>query len=313
MIEKSMLYPKVTVVVVPHQCFKYTQQSLESIYKYTDIPFKLIYIDGYTPKYHQQYLEQQSQLKGFRLIRTDKYVTSNQARNIGLKHVDTEYVVFINNDIVVSAGWLNPLIQCIQETNASVITPVCLQGEKQLIYSAGGSLEFQYKNGGLDLFDKRLFICECFDEVRHLLKRKPTQIINFNCFLARTSIFSKIGNLDENLMNCAQDIDFCLSVFSIGGNIYIEPQSIVNYLPLTDLKLSDTPYYMLVWNYVWKCKSINHFQEKWGLSKDATFINSLVEKANQHSNLPFQPLREFIKPLHVNENAFANTISFKRS
>ena len=308
-----MLHPKVTIIVAPHQCFDHTQKSLESIYKYTNIPFKLIYIDGYTPKHHQQYLEKQSQLKGFRLIRTDKYVSPNQARNIGLKHVDTKYVVFLNNDVVVTTGWLNSLIECIQETNASVVTPICLQGEKQLIYSAGGSLEFQYKNGNLDLFDKRLFTNNYFDEVRPLLKRKPTQIINFNCFLARTSIFSKIGNLDENLMNCAQDIDFCLSVFAVGGTIYIEPQSIVNCLPITDLKLSDTPYYMLVWNYVWKRKTINHFQAKWGLSRDETFISNMLERINQHSNLTFQPLREFIKPPYVNENAFAGTIKSKSS
>lgn len=299
-----MLYPKVTIIVVPHQCFNYTQQSLESIYKYTDIPFKLIYIDGYTPKHHQQYLEQQSQQKGFRLIRTEKYVTPNQARNIGLKHVDTEYVVFISNDIIVTTGWLNSLMECIQETDASVVTPVCLEGEKQLIYSAGGSLEFQYKNGSLDLFDKRLFINDYFDKVKPLLKRKTTQIININCFLARTSIFSKINNFDENLMNCAQDIDFCLSIFAVGGTIYIEPQSVVNYLLAKELKLSDIPYYILVWNYVWKRKSINHFQEKWGLSKYATFTMNLLENVNQHSNLPSQSLKEFIKPLRVNENAF---------
>lgn len=299
-----MLYPKVTIIVVPHQCFNYTQQSLESIYKYTNIPFKLIYIDGYTPKRHQQYLEKQSQQKGFRLIRTDKYVTPNQARNIGLKHVDTEYVVFINNDVVVTNSWLNPLMECIQETNASVVTPICLEKEKQLIYAAGGSLEFQYKNGSLDLFAQRLFINDYFDKVKPLLKRKSTQIINFNCFLTRTSIFSKIDNFDENLMNCAQDIDFCLSVFAVGGTIYIEPQSIVNYLAITELKLSDIPYYMLVWNYAWKRKSINRFQEKWGLSKDATFTINLLEQANQHSNLPSESLKVFIKPLRLNENAF---------
>jgi len=308
-----MLYPKVTIVVVPHQCFNYTQQSLESIYKYTDIPFKLVYIDGYSPKKHQQYLETQSQEKGFRLIRTDKYVTPNQARNIGLKHVDTEYVVFINNDILVTAGCLNPLMQCIQETNASVVTPVCLEGEKQLVHSAGGSLEFQYRNGNLDLFDNRLFINNYFDKVKPLLKRKPTQIINLNCLLARTSIFSKIGNLDEGLMNCAQDIDFCLSVFAVGGTIYIEPESIVNYLPVTELRLSDTAYYILIWNYVWKRKSINHFQEKWGLGKDAKFISNMFEKVNQHSDLPFQRLKEFIKPLYVYENYCLNTGIFKRS
>ena len=96
-----------------------------------------------------------------------------------------------------------------------------------------------------------------------MLKRKPTQIIDLNCVLVRASIFDKIGDLDEDLRNCVQDIDFCLSIFAVGGTNYIEPQSIVNYFPVAELKVSDIPYYMLIWNYVWKRKSIIHFQEKW--------------------------------------------------
>ena len=168
-------------------------------------------------------------------------------------------------------------------------------------------------NGNLDLFDKRLFVKSCLDKTKPLLKRKPTQIIDLNCVLVRASIFDKIGDLDEDLRNCVQDIDFCLSIFAVGGTIYIEPQSIVNYLPVTELKLSDTPYYMLVWNYVWKRRSVNYFQEKWGLAKDATFTMNLLEKVNQHSNLPFQSLKEFIKPLLVDEDAFINSPSFKSS
>lgn len=300
-----MVCPKVTLIVVPHECFNYTQDSLESIYKYTNIPFKLIYVDGYSPTKVKQYLELESQKKGFHLIRTEKYVTPNQARNIGLKLVDTEYVVFLSNNVLVTDGWLNRLIECSQQTNASVVSPVCLEKslDKQLIYFAGGSLEFEYKNGNLDLFDRRLFSKSYFDKVKSLLTRKSTQIIDFNCVLAHTSIFFQIGNLDESLINFAQDIDFCLSIFSVGGTIYIEPESIVNYLPTTELKLSDIPYYVLIWNYVWKCRSINHFQEKWGLTKNATFITNVLERINQRKKLPLQQLKKIIKPLYVKKCA----------
>lgn len=310
-----MSYPKVTLVVVPNECFNYTQQSLESIYKYTNIPFKLVYVDGYSPKKVRQYLEAQSQEKGFRLIRTDKYVSPNQARNIGLQHVDTEYVVFINNDVLVTVDWLNKLMQCAQKTGSSAVSPLCLQGssENLSIHSAGGSLEFQYKDGNLDLFEKRSFIENSFEKVQPLLTSEPTQIIHFSCVLIHTAILRKIGNFDEDLINFGQDIDFSLSVFAIGGTIYLEPQSIVNYLPVRELKFSDMPYYLLIWNYVWKRKSINYFQEKWGLAKDAKFINDLLDKAQQNTNLPLQSLKELTQKLYVNEDYHRNPRIFKRS
>ncbi|MEO1430118.1 MAG: glycosyltransferase [Cyanobacteria bacterium J06633_8] len=310
-----MSYPKVTLVVVPHECFKYTEESLESIYKYTNIPFKLIYVDGYSPKKVSQYIQAKSQEKGFSLIRTDKYVSSNQARNIALKYVDTEYVVFLNNDVLVTAGWLNKLMHCSQKNNASVVSPVCLEltSYKPIVHSAGGTLEFKYKDGSLDLFDRRLFFKKSFDDVEPLLKCYPTQIVDFSCVLVRTAIFYEIGSFDENLMNFAQNIDFALSVFAAGGTIYLESESIVNYLKTTELQLSDIPYYLLIWNYVWKRKSIDHFQEKWGLAKNAKFITDALQQLNYSTNLPFQPLKELIKAFYDNEDFGINPRVFKRS
>lgn len=310
-----MSYPQVTLIVVPNQCFNYTQRSLESIYKYTDIPFKLIYVDGYSPSKVKQYLEVQSQQKGFRLIRTEKYVSPNQARNIALKHVDTEYVVFINNDVLVTADWLDNLMRCAQKTSASAVSPVCLQGtaESLAIHSAGGCLEFQYKDGNLDLFEERSFVKNYFDKVQPLLICKPTQIISFNCVLLHSSILNKIGKLDENLISFGQEIDFSLSLFAVGGTIYLEPESIINYLPVRELKLSDMPYYLLIWNYVWKRRSINYFQEKWGLARDAKFIKDALVQLNQHRNLPVRSLKELTKSLYMNERYYRNPRTFKRS
>lgn len=310
-----MSYPQVTLIVVPNECFNYTQRSLESIYKYTDIPFKLIYVDGYSPNKVKQYLEIQSQQKGFRLIRTEKYVSPNQARNIALKHVDTEYVVFINNDVLVTADWLNNLMRCAQKTSASAVIPVCLQGtaENLTIHSAGGCLEFQYKDGNLDLFEQRSFVNNSFDKVQPLLNRKPTQTINFSCVLVHTSTLNKIGEFDENLINFGQDIDFSLSVFAVGGTIYLEPESIINYLPVRELKFSDMPYYLLIWNYVWKRKSINYFQEKWGLAKDAKFINDALRQIKQHTNLPVRSLKQLTNSLSVNAGYDTNHRIFKGS
>jgi GT2 family glycosyltransferase len=300
---------------VPNQCFNYTQRSLESIYKYTDIPFNLIYVDGCSPSKVKQYLELQSQRKGFHLIRTEKYVSSNQARNIALKHVDTEYVVFINNDILVTANWLNKLMRCAQKTSASAVSPVCLQGtvENLAIHSAGGCLEFRYRDGNLDLFEERSFINNYFDKVQPLLTCKATQMIDLSCVLVHTPTLNKIGEFDEHLINFGQDVDFCLALFAVGGTIYLEPESIINYLPVTELKFSDVPYYFLIWNYVWKRKSINYFQEKWGLAKDAKFINDALREIKQHTSLPVRSLKELTESLYMNQVYDTDPRIFKRS
>ena len=88
-----MTVPNVTLVVSPRERFSYAQTSLESIYEHTQMPFKLIYVDGNSPKLVADYLAAQAVERGFELVRVDHFLTPNQARNIGLARVDTPHLV----------------------------------------------------------------------------------------------------------------------------------------------------------------------------------------------------------------------------
>ncbi|MEO1342314.1 MAG: glycosyltransferase family A protein, partial [Cyanobacteria bacterium J06635_13] len=120
---------KVTIVVTPRERFSCTSRSLESIYQHTQIPFNLIYVDGNSPGKVARYLQQQAQAKNFHHLRTNYYLSPNHARNLGLEHVTTKYVVFVDNDVVVSPGWLSQLVQCAESTSATVVGPLMCQDE----------------------------------------------------------------------------------------------------------------------------------------------------------------------------------------
>lgn len=140
----AMTEPQVTIVFVPRERFSCTRESLESIYEYTEIPFKLIYVDGNSPAKVRQYLQDQAHLKDFQIIRTDYYLSPNQARNLGLAQVATKYVVFIDNDVIVSPGWLKNLVQCAEETQATVVGPLMCQNQPlhEIVHFAGENPTF---------------------------------------------------------------------------------------------------------------------------------------------------------------------------
>jgi len=97
-------------------CF-ITELALETLYEHTDLPFKLVYVDGNSPR-HIKHFQCKLLSKGFHLIRTEHFLSPNQARNLGLAQVDTKYVVFVDNDLLVQRGWLENLVQCADETGA---------------------------------------------------------------------------------------------------------------------------------------------------------------------------------------------------
>jgi GT2 family glycosyltransferase len=268
-----MTEPQVTIVVVPRERFSYTRESLESIYEYTEIPFKLVYVDGNSPAKVRRYLEEKAQEKNFQLVRTDYYLYPNQARNLGLAQVKTKYVVFIDNDVVVSPGWLNPLVQCAEETGATVVGPLMCQDKPlhQIIHFAGGESHIWSDNTGRRRLREKMYkqgqqVAELHDQ----FQRQETELAEFHCVLVRTEIFKQLGSLDEAILNTKEHLDFCMSVRQAGGTVYFEPACIVTYV-IEPPQWTDLHYYMLRWSDAWTLASLHRLRDKWDLVEDGYF------------------------------------------
>jgi GT2 family glycosyltransferase len=271
---KPMTEPLVTLVVVPRERFSCAQASLESIYQHTTLPFDLVYIDGNSPAKVNRYLKTQAEEKNFHLIHTDYYLYPNQARNLGIAQVKTKYLVFIDNDVIVSPDWLEALIQCAEETEAEVVGPLMCQNEPvhEIVHFAGGeSHVWTDKTGRRRLREKMYSQGQRVAELHNQLKRHQTELAEFHCVLVRTAIFERIGQLDEGLLNTKEHLDFCMSVREAGSTVYFEPASVVTYVPGPPLEWSDLHYYMLRWSDAWTLGSLNRLRDKWNLSEDGYF------------------------------------------
>ena len=149
--------PKVTIVVVPRERLSFAERCITSIYENTSVPFNLIYVSGGVPKQVRDYLEIESHRKGFRFLIDENYLSPNQARNLSLPHVKTKYLVFLDNDTLVTKGWLERLLRCAEETDASIVGPLYLIGEfeRAIIHMAGGRLHRENTAGNRVLVDEQ--------------------------------------------------------------------------------------------------------------------------------------------------------------
>lgn len=310
--------PSIAIVVGPRERFSHTQASLESIYQNTHYPFELVYVDVCTPRPIRTYLQTQSEEKGFKLLRTDYYISPNQARNVGLRHVLSEakaqYVVFIENDVVVEPGWLTQLIRCAQETGADVVGPLTCIGKPEhgVIHNAGGEtyiLNDVKPDGRIKrrLRQKAYLTGQAIAQVQDQMHRVQCDYVEFHCLMARTDIFAKIGLLDEGMLATREHIDFCLSVAEGGGKIYCERNAIVttdtvgiaqnkvglielfgaNRLP--DFKWYDLPYFMVRWSNAWDRASLDHLRQKWNLAEDSYFKKRYRIIGNRRRELLVNP------------------------
>lgn len=284
---------EVTIVVVPRERFSYTRESLASIYTHTTLPFQLVYVDGNSPIDIQQYLQVQSQEKGFRLIRTDYYLYPNRARNLGLAAVDTPYVVFLDNDVVVSPGWLEALVQCAKETNATIVGPLVCHEQPlhEIVHCAGGESHINVDvTGRRRLREKMYKQGHRVEKVRPNMHRTQTELCEFHCMLVRVEIFRQLGAFDETMLNSKEHLDFCMSAIAAKGTVYFEPACIVTYVPGPPLKWSDLHFYMLRWSDAWERASLSRMREKWDLAEDGYFQHKYKIMGWRRKNSILRPL-----------------------
>ncbi|MBE9190503.1 glycosyltransferase [Gloeocapsopsis crepidinum LEGE 06123] len=293
-----MVEPQVTIVVAPRERFSYSHESLESIYEHTQTPFKLVYVDGGSPSQIKNYLEAKAREKNFQLIRTEHYLSPNHARNIGLAQVDTKYVVFIDNDVVVTPGWLQKLIECAETTNATIVSPLICQHLPlhEIVHCAGGEsgVRVETKDGNVRrrMIEKIYLQGRQVADVRPKLQRSETGLAEFHCMMVRTDIFTQVGMLDEQLLNTKEHVDFCILVNEAGGSVYLEPDSVVTYVPSSTLTWSDMTFYMLRWSDAWELTSLHRLRDKWNLTEDDYF-------KNKYKKLGWRRYMSIIQPLSV--------------
>ncbi|MEO0852410.1 MAG: glycosyltransferase, partial [Cyanobacteria bacterium J06648_11] len=316
-----MNQPTVTLIVGPRERFSYARESLESLYADTDYPFELVYVDAGSPNYIRTFLEKKSAEKGFPLLKSDYFISPNQARNTGLRYVlthkpDTDYVVFVENDVVVKRGWLTELVKCAEETHAAVVGPLTCIGrpEHQVIHNAGGRsyIEVERKPDGRTkrrIRQKAALTGRAIADLpAEQLQRTKTDYAEFHCMLVRLSVFDQTGLLDEGMMATREHIDFCFMVTKVGGEIYSERTAIVTSdtlgiasnkvglektfgkFEIPDFKWSDMPYFMLRWCDAWDLASLHHIRDKWNLAEDKYFRRRYQSIGSRRHEILVKPL-----------------------
>ncbi len=91
-----------------------TERCVESLIKNTEFPFRLIIIDNGSRKKTKAYLESlksDGRLEGYILIRNEENLGYTRATNQGMEIADGEYICLLNNDTIMTKGWLKEMVR----------------------------------------------------------------------------------------------------------------------------------------------------------------------------------------------------------
>nr|MDP9122370.1 glycosyltransferase [Acidobacteriota bacterium] len=122
--------PRVTLVVLSWNRLDRTLANLASIARSVRLPARLLLLDNNSDSRVRRQLREAVREHGFvRLIELDRNLGCTAARQLALSYAETEYVIFLDNDVEIFPGTVEHLVHCLDRepevaaVGANVVLP----------------------------------------------------------------------------------------------------------------------------------------------------------------------------------------------
>lgn len=246
------LYGKAAIVIVSYNNFKYLQMCLDSIWAKTIYPnYEVIVVDNGSESEVIEYLEaaQQNEPR-IKVIFNGDNLGFSVANNIGIRAAgDCEYIILLNNDTVVTRGWLSRLIYYLDDPATGLAGPVT--------NSIGNEARINVDYHGIEGLDA---FAEKYTHV-HAGQTSEIAVLAMYCVGIRKEVLDRIGLLDERFsVGMFEDDDYSLRVRRAGYRVLCAEDIFVHHWGGASFKKLDQKEYLRIFN-----ENRAKFEDKWGI------------------------------------------------
>lgn len=213
--------PLVSIIIVNWNGKPHLINCLASLQKVHYKPLEIILVDNNSCDGSVDFVEKK--YRSVRIIKNKKNVGFCLANNKGYKVSKGKYVLFLNNDTIVTSDFLKPLITTLEENsrNGIVQPKIVFWGNKKLqtggafITNTGFLYHYGYGKNPQD--PKYNFNMQIYSA-------------NGSCMFVKREVINKIGLFDEDYFTYFEETDFCHRALLAGYKIWYQPKSIIYHI-----------------------------------------------------------------------------------
>lgn len=194
-------YGLTSIIIVTFNQLSMTRQCVDSVLSRTDVPVELIFVDNGSSDGTPDYLET---IPGARVIRNVDNRGFARGVNQGIRVASGDQIVLLNNDCIVTTGWLEGLLDVLHDNPQNGLV-----GPVSNSVSGGQQIPVSYRDlTGLDGF--------AWQRRESRVLTLTNRLVGF-CLLFRRDVLDRIGELDEQFeIGCFEDDDFCRRAINAG-------------------------------------------------------------------------------------------------
>jgi GT2 family glycosyltransferase/glycosyltransferase involved in cell wall biosynthesis len=207
----------VDIIVCVHNALEDVKRCLESVIRYSNLPYHLILVDDGSDRPTRAYLEEFSHLQDARLLRNDQAAGYTRAANWGLRESRSDYAILLNSDTIVTPRWLDRMVACAEsDDRIGLVGPLSNTASWQSIpriFNADGDWADNPLPPGMTPSSMSMLVAQ---HSASLYPRLP--FLNGFCLMIKREMIQQIGYLDEDTFGSGygEENDFCLRALQGG-------------------------------------------------------------------------------------------------
>lgn len=246
-----ILFPKISIVSVVYNNPIHTKKTIDSILYRSKYPnFELIVVDNNSNYETKKVLSKYKRNEKVRIISNEKNFGFAKGNNIGMKSARGKYIVLINNDVIVTPGWLSRLLFHIRENNVGLVGPVTNNIGNE------AKINIAYDQDNVEDLENQA----CNYTYSHWNDIIELENVAAFCWMMSRDIYIRIGGFDERFgKGLFEDDDYCMQVKKEGYKVICADDVFIHHFGGATTKW-DTPEYR-------KLLEVNKkkFEEKWSV------------------------------------------------
>ena len=187
-----------------------TRQCLESLVRRTDYPHEVLIIDNGSGNETNVFLQDFCRgRENFRIKRFDGNAGYLKAANFALETADTAYICLLNNDTILTPGWLTESISILESRNdIGIVSPTTneVTDKFKKIFLSGKIKEYKGKS---------IEVNSCLG----------------SCFILKKEVVNKIGCFDTIYRTgYFEEVDYCFKAAAAGFRSHLALGAYIEHL-----------------------------------------------------------------------------------
>ena len=219
---------RLSVVILNWNGRRHLERYLPSVVAHTEGDAEVIVADNGSTDDSLQWLRLNYPDVG--VIRLDRNYGFAGGYNRALKEIKSEYVLLLNSDVEVTAGWWQPLVEVLDtESDVAAVAPKLLADMERTKFEYAGAA-----GGFIDYlgypFCRGRILSYVEEDGGQYNDRRDIFWASGAAMCCRREVFESLGGFDEDFFAHMEEIDLQWRMQLAGWRIVVEPKSVVYHL-----------------------------------------------------------------------------------